>query len=109
MLQFQHLLEEFQAAGAEVLAVSVDSVFSHKAFAEKLGLEFPLLSDFNREVIERYGVAYDEVLGLKKVAKRAVFVIDPSGTVRYKWVTDDFRTLPDPYQALAVVQALNEG
>lgn len=86
--------------------MSVDSVYSHGAFAEKLGLEFPLLSDFNREVIHAYGAAFDEVFGLKNVAKRALFVIDREGTVRYQWVTDHPGELPDPGEALKAVQSL---
>lgn len=86
--------------------MSVDSVFSHRAFAEKLGIEFPLLSDFNREVSPAYGAMFDEVFGLKNVAKRALFVIDQDGTVQYEWVTDHPGELPDPGEALAVLRAL---
>lgn len=108
LLQFQRRLQDFRDAGAEVFAVSVDSVYSHKAFAEKIGVEFPLLSDFNREVIHAYEVAYDEIFGLKDVAKRAMFVIGKDGIVKYKWVTDDARRLPDVYYALDAVRSLQE-
>jgi len=86
--------------------VSVDSVFSHKAFAQKIGIEFPMLSDFNREVGSAYGVLFDEVFGHKNVAKRALFVIDQAGTVQYAWVTDDPGELPDADKALEVIQSL---
>ncbi len=86
--------------------MSVDSVFSHKAFAQKIGIEFPMLSDFNREVGSAYGVLFDEVFGHKNVAKRALFVIDQAGTVQYAWVTDDPGELPDADKALEVIQSL---
>lgn len=86
--------------------MSVDSVHSHRVFAERIGVDFPLLSDFNREVIHAYGAAYDDLGGLKNVAKRAVFVIDQDGIVRYKWVTDDSSELPSVDAALQAVKAL---
>lgn len=86
--------------------MSVNSIHCHRAFAEKIGIEFPLLSDFNREVIHAYDVTYEELSGLQDVAKRAVFVIDQTGTVRYKWVTDDNRQLPDVDAALGAVREL---
>ena len=87
-------------ADAQLLGVSVDSVYSHEAFSEQIGIEYPLLSDFNREVIHDYGVAYDEIGGLKEVAKRSVFVIDQDQIVRYRWVTDDAGQLPPVNEAL---------
>ncbi len=86
--------------------MSVNSIHCHRAFAEKIGVEFPLLSDFNREVIHAYDVAYAELGGLQDVAKRAVFVIARDGTVQYKWVTDDGRELPKAHEALTALRAL---
>jgi len=86
---------EFEALGVKVLAISVDSIFSHHAWAEKLGVTFPLLSDFNREVIRLYGVIHEEILGLKGIAKRSVFILDREGTVRYRWVSEDPAQLPN--------------
>lgn len=87
-------------ADAQLLGISVDSVYSHDAFSEQIGIEYPLLSDFNRDVIHDYGVVYEEIGGLKEVAKRAVFVIDQDQIIRYKWVTDDASALPDVNEAL---------
>ena len=86
---------EFEELGAKVLAISVDSIFSHHAWAEKLGVTFPLLSDFNREVIRLYGVVHEEILGLKGIAKRSVFILDREGTVKYRWVSEDPAQLPN--------------
>ena len=54
-----------------------------------------MLSDYNKEVINRYGVVNPDMIGLKNIAKRAVFVIDKSGVVRYREVLDDARNEPD--------------
>jgi len=86
---------EFERLGVTVLGISVDSIFSHKAFAEKLGIAFPLLSDFNKEVCTAYGVIHEEILGLRGIAKRSVFLLDGTGVVRYGWVSDDPGTMPD--------------
>jgi peroxiredoxin len=86
---------ELEELGINVLAISVDSIFSHHAWAEKLGITFPLLSDFNREVIRSYDVIHEEILGLKGIAKRSVFIIDQEGAVRYRWVSEDPSKLPN--------------
>lgn len=82
-------------AKARVLGISVDTPFSLKAFANAERLQFPLLSDFNKEAIRSYGVVNPDMIGLKGIAKRAVFVIDREGTIRYKEVLDDARNEPD--------------
>jgi peroxiredoxin len=88
-------LREYHSLGVQVLGISVDSIFSHKAFAEKLGIAFPLLSDFNKEVCRAYGAVHDEVLGLKGIAKRSAFLIDRQGIIRYRWVSEELGVLPD--------------
>lgn len=87
--------DELGEPDARFFAVSVDSPFVTARFREEAGIPFPVLSDFNREVSERYGVLYEELLGLHQVAKRAVFVIGDDGTVRYRWVTEDPGVEPD--------------
>ena len=83
------------AASAQVLGISVDTFFALKAFQDSQRLNFPLLSDFNKEVIRQYGVFNEDMIGLKGIAKRAVFVIDKEGIVRYREVLDDARNEPD--------------
>jgi peroxiredoxin len=95
----------FQEMGAQILAVSVDSPFTLAAWAEQMKFPFPLLSDFNKEVARRYDALHDDLLGLRGVAKRSAFVIDREGIVRYAWVSDDPRALPD-FDALS--RALRE-
>jgi peroxiredoxin len=87
-------ISEFEELGAHVFGISVDSIFSHQAWAQTLGITFPLLSDFNREVARVYGVLHEEILGLKGIAKRSVFILDQQGIVRYRWVSEDPAQLP---------------
>jgi peroxiredoxin len=63
------------------------------------------LTDFNREISRAYGVLHEDLMGLKGVSKRSVFVIDKQGVVRYKWVSEDPRQLPD----LAAIRGALEG
>jgi glutaredoxin-dependent peroxiredoxin len=97
--------EEIRALGADVLAVAVTATFSQQAFARSLGVDFPLLSDWDHTVCADYGVRYDVWKGHAGLAKRSVFVIDRDGLVRYRWVTDDALVLPD---LDAVVAALRD-
>ncbi len=85
----------YQNLNTQVLGISVDSVFCHEAWAQHLNLPFPLLSDFNKEVAQQYGVLLPEVLGLKGVANRSAFVIDKQGVIRYAWVAGSPAEQPD--------------
>jgi glutaredoxin-dependent peroxiredoxin len=76
----------------------VESDRAHKAFAEQLYLQFPLLSDFNREGVQQFGIAYapdEPYSGFHGMSRRSVFVLDKEGIVRYAWVTDDPLVAPD--------------
>jgi len=88
-------MTEFTAIEARVLGISVDSPYAQKAWVQQLNLNFPLLSDFNKEVSEAYGVLYEDLGGFKGVAKRSAFVLDREGSVLYEWVSEDPEKLPD--------------
>ncbi|TDD24043.1 peroxiredoxin [Nonomuraea diastatica] len=87
--------------GAHVLTVSVDSMFTHRAWADREGYTFPLLSDFwpHGQVARAYGV-FDEAKGL---ALRGTFIIDGEGVIRWKVVhpTSTARDVADYVKALA--------
>jgi len=102
MCTFRDSLSYPQGFHARVVGISVDSVFSLKAFAQTYSLPFPLLSDFNRKVTKLYGVLHDPwvALGYRGVAKRSVFVVDSRGLLRYRWVTD-VPTEEPPYSEVA--------
>jgi peroxiredoxin len=77
-------------------------VFSHEAFAKELGgLPFELIADFERKMVTDYGVRRDDVAGYSGMAKRVVYVIDRSGTVRWVWERSREQPLPDYDQVLA--------
>ncbi|WP_435360346.1 redoxin domain-containing protein [Haloarchaeobius sp. DFWS5] len=96
MCTFQDQLAEFENVGATVYGISVDSPFALNEFRDKNGLEFGLLSDFEKEVIDDYGVRMDFAdLGVYGVSKRAVFVVDGDGKVAWSWVSDDPSVMPD--------------
>ncbi|HEY8531455.1 MAG TPA: peroxiredoxin [Limnochorda sp.] len=99
-------LSQFKDLNAEVLAISVDSPYTLKAFAEAQNLTFPLLSDFNKEVAPKYGAFYEDLNGFKGVAKRAAFVVDREGVVRYAWVSDVPTELPDMEAIQATLREL---
>jgi len=87
---------EYSNLNAEVLGISVDSIFTQEAWAKANGIAIPLLSDFNKEVAGKYGALYSEfVLGMHGVAKRSAFVIDKEGIIRYSEILEDAGKLPN--------------
>lgn len=92
---FRDRWSEFAELEASVFALSVDSPFVTDLFRREEEIPFPVLSDFNREVAARYGVLYEELLGLEGVGKRSVFVIGRDGRVVYRWVSEDPGVEPD--------------
>lgn len=84
----------YRELGAQVLGISVDSPFVNQKFAEDCKAPFPILSDFNKEAVQAYGVLREELIGLKGVANRAAFVIDKDGQVVYSWVTETPQEMP---------------
>jgi peroxiredoxin len=91
---------------AEVVAVSVDSPFALLAWSREQDFRFPLLSDFNRRVSRSYGALYDDFFGLEGVSKRAAFVIDRKGVVRYAEVLEDAGELPDFDAVRSVLESI---
>ncbi len=87
--------EDYDGLDAQVLGLSVDSPFTLKAWAKDQGFSFPLLSDFNKTTAAAYGALYDQLLGLEGVAKRAAFVIDKQGVLRYAEVLEKASELPN--------------
>jgi peroxiredoxin len=92
---FKDSMAQLGKAQAQVFGISVDTFFTLKAFQDQQKLTFPLLSDFNKEVIRAYGVFNEDMIGLKGIAKRATFVIDKDGIVRHAEVLEDARNEPN--------------
>lgn len=95
MCSMRDSIQEFNDLNANVIGVSVDSPFTQEAFAEKNELNFTLVSDFNKETATAYDVLYEDLLGLKGVAKRSVFIIDSDGIIQYSTSNDDPMVIPD--------------
>jgi peroxiredoxin len=86
----------YNGMNANVYGISVDMPFSLNKFKAEQNINFPLLSDFNKEASANYGSIYqDWILGLKGVSKRSAFVIDKAGMVRYAEVLEDATKIPD--------------
>ena len=92
---FRDSMAKLNSAHAQVYGISVDTSFSLAEFKKQQNLNFPLLSDFNKEVIQAYGVFNPDMIGLKGIAKRSTFVIDKDGVVRYAEILEDARNEPN--------------
>src|SRR6476661_8109820 len=103
---FRDQLGRLNDAKAQVYGISVDTFFTLKAFQDSQHFSFPLLSDFNKQVIRDYGVFNEDMIGLKGIAKRAVFVLDKAGIIRHREVLEDARNEPDYQKVYAAVAAL---
>ena len=98
----------YNNANAKVFGISVDMVYSLSKYKEEQQLNFSLLSDFNKEVSAAYGCLYDTFsYEMKGVSKRASFIIDKNGIVRYAEVLDKATDLPNFNVIKKVLQSLN--
>jgi peroxiredoxin len=88
---FRDSLAKLGTLKAKVLGISVNDPWSSRAFAEKNMLNFPLLCDYNREVVKLYGLEQQNFAGLPGYtgAKRSVLILDKTGTVRFVWISED--------------------
>lgn len=91
MCALRDSIDELKDYGANVIGISVDGPFANKFFTQNRHLNFPVLSDYSRKVIKKYGIVLKNLASLKdyNAAKRAVFILDENGKVRYRWVSDN--------------------
>ncbi len=112
-MAFQQELPKFEAANAQVLGVSVDFNDANKAWAKQLGLTYPLLSDFRREMSRAYAVLAEDMsmkddpkrVPLFMRSQRAWFIIDKAGVVRYSRTSIPSELIPTA-ELLQVLQGL---
>ena len=111
LIAFSNKYDEFVNVGADILAVSVDSIYSHRAWLQTPrnkngvhGLRYPLASDLTRKVLSDYDVLIEE----KGIALRGLFIIDPEGVLRYK-VVHDLNVGRSADEIWRVIQALQTG
>lgn len=101
-------IEQFNNEHTRVLGISVDSVFTLAKYKEEQSLNFPLLSDFNKQVSTAYGSLYENfIFDMKGVSKRSAFVIDKEGAVQYAQVLDNAGDVPDFKAIQAKLATLN--
>ena len=89
-------ISRYSNADAQVIGISVDSLYTLKKYKEDQQYNFPLLSDFNKEVSALYGCLYDVWnFDMRGVSKRAAFIIDKSGIIRYEEILENASDVPD--------------
>lgn len=101
-------IASYNNTNAQVYGISVDSLFTLGKFKEEQHLNFPLLSDFNKEASKAFGVLYETfpAFEMHGVSKRAAFVIDKEGTIRYAEVCPTPGDLPDFEKIQEVLKGL---
>ena len=108
MCAFQDNMGKLNHASATVIGISVDSPWANKEFASKYNLEFELLSDLDREVVEAYDAKFVGLGGLEGYvsANRVVIVIDKEGVVQHRWVAENPGVEPDYEAIVALAESL---
>ena len=88
---FRDSLQDLQQESTDIIGISVDGPFANKIFTINRHLNFPLLSDYKREVINKYGIIMKDLGPLKDydAAKRSIFIVDRDRKIRYSWISDD--------------------
>ena len=96
LCEMRDSIADYNNLDAEVVAISVDSLFVLAKYKEDQRFNFPLLSDYNKEVSRAYGSLYEEfVFGMKGVSKRSAFVIDKEGTIKYAEILENASDIPN--------------
>ena len=108
MCTFRDQMDQFNSLDAQVLGISVDGAFSQKVFSDQNNLNFPLLSDFDRQVVNLYDVALDNFAGMDgyTASKRAVVVVDKGGVIRFKWIGPNPGVEPDYDEVKQLISGL---
>jgi len=104
---FRDSMAKLNNAHAQVYGISVDTTFVLAEFKKQQNLNFPLLSDFNKEVIQAYGAFNPDMIGMKGIAKRSTFVIDKDGIVRHAEILEDARNEPNYDKVFETLSKLN--
>jgi peroxiredoxin len=100
----------YNNSNAEVLGISVDSLYALGKFREEQRLTFTLLSDFNKQVSAAYGALYEKFgYDMEGVSKRAAFVIDSQGIIQYCEVLENAGEVPDFNAIDAILSSLQQG
>jgi peroxiredoxin len=109
MCSFRDSLSDLNKYGAQVIGISIDGPFANKIFTEHHHLNFPLLSDYKRDTIQKYGIVMKDLGPLKdyNAAKRSIFIVDENGKIQYKWVSDNPLIEPNQQEIKDFLQKTN--
>lgn len=110
MCEISEGMNSYNSLNADVVGISVDSIFTQEAWSKANGIKIPLLSDFNRKTIVDYGTRYDDgkfVHGMNNVSRRSAFVVDKDGVIKYAEVLDDAGQLPNFDKINETLKSLN--
>lgn len=107
MCALRDSIPRFNEMNAHIVGISVDAPFANKEFAVKNNVQFPLLSDYTRTVCRQYAGIHEDFAGLNgyTASKRAVFILDKSGFVRYSWISENPAVEP-PYDEVSKALAI---
>ncbi|MGA9843786.1 MAG: peroxiredoxin [Nitrososphaeraceae archaeon] len=91
MCNFRDSLSELREDGTEIIGISVDGPFANKMFGQNHHINFPLLSDYRRKVVNMYGILMKDLGPLTDydAAKRSIFILDKDQKIQYRWVSDN--------------------
>ena len=99
-------LKIYESLDAQVFGISIDSFFTLKEYKASHNLNFPLLSDFNKDVSTAYNTLYEEFIGMKGVSKRSAFLINKEGVIKYTEILDNASEIPNFDAINEALQAL---
>lgn len=100
------LAYQIRSLDSQPVAIAVPATFSQMRLAAVLGVDVPMLSDWNGTVAAEYGVRYRPWKGYRGVAKRSIFVVSSERRIRYRWVTDDALVEPDLSKPVEILESL---
>jgi len=107
--EFRDSMARLTNLNAQVIGISVNDPFTNKSFAEKNMLPYPVLSDYNREVIRRYGIEQENFAGMRgyTVARRSIIIVDEEGVICYIWFSDNTDEEPNYEEIQRVLTGSN--
>jgi peroxiredoxin len=106
---FRDALATFNNLNAQVVGISVNDPFSSKGFAKVYNLNFPLLSDLTRQTVKTYSGVHENFAGLTgySVSKRAIFILDRNGIVKYAWISENPGNEPNYDEITKALQGIS--
>ncbi len=109
MCSFQDNLSKLNDSNTDVIGISVDSPWVNAEFSKKYKLDFELLSDIDREVVEAYDAKFVGLGGIEGYvsANRVVIIIDAEGVIRHRWVAENPGVEPDYEEIISFANSLN--